>query len=132
MERQKMADPNSSSRPLSPHVSVYNPPLNAKMSILHRVAGVAMAASGVLVIWWFLAAATSPAYFTFVNGLLTSWLGDIVLTLSLLALWYHFTNGIRHLIWDTGSNFGQKRVFRSGVTGIVATLILTALTIYFA
>ena len=127
-----MAETKPSARPLSPHVSIYKMPLNATMSILHRITGVAMAASGVLIVWWFLAAATSPAYFDFVNGILTSWIGDIVLTLSLLALWYHFTNGIRHLIWDTGSNFGQKRVMRSAMTGIVATIILTALTVYFA
>ncbi|MCP5037422.1 MAG: succinate dehydrogenase, cytochrome b556 subunit [Rhodobacteraceae bacterium] len=127
-----MADINQSDRPLSPHLSVYRMPMNATMSILHRATGVAMAASGLLIIWWFLAAAISPSYFNFVNGLATSWVGDIVLTLSLFSLWYHFTNGIRHLIWDTGSNLGMRRVQRSGVTGIAVTIILTALTIYIA
>lgn len=127
-----MADANQGNRPLSPHVSIYRMPLNATLSILHRATGVAMAASAVLILWWFLAAATSADCFAFIDGLMTSWLGDIVLTISLLALWYHFTNGIRHLIWDTGSNFGQKRVMRSAIIGITATVILTALTLYFA
>jgi len=127
-----MADLNQSNRPLSPHLSVYRFPMNATMSILHRATGVALTASGLLIIWWFLAAATSESYFNFVNGLATSWVGSVILILSLLAIWYHFTNGIRHLIWDTGSNFGQRRVHRSGLTGILVTVILTALTIYFA
>ncbi len=127
-----MADANQSKRPLSPHLTVYKFPLNATLSILHRATGVALAGSGLLIVWWFLAAATSPGYFNTVNALATSWFGDIVLTLSVAALWYHFTNGIRHLIWDTGSNFGQRRVQRSAITGIVATIILTALTIYIA
>lgn len=126
-----MADANPGKRPLSPHISIYQMPLNAILSILHRIAGVAMAASGLLIIWWLLAAATSPGYFAFVDGLLTSLLGDVVLGLSVLALWYHFSNGIRHLIWDTGSNFGQKRVRRSAMMSIIATLVLTALTFLF-
>ena len=58
-----MADVNRGNRPLSPHVSVYRWPLNAILSIFHRITGSALAVSGVLIVWWFLAAATSPAYF---------------------------------------------------------------------
>ncbi len=124
-----MADTNPGNRPLSPHLQVYRMPLNATLSILHRATGVAMAASGLLIVWWFLAAATSEKYFDFVNGLMTSWLGDIVMTLSLIAIWFHFSNGIRHLIWDTGSHFGQKRVRRSAMVGLAFTAIMVIITI---
>ena len=38
---------------------------------------------------------------------------------SLAALWYHFCNGIRHLVWDTGAGFeidglAQRRHRRAG------------------
>ncbi|HGG05395.1 MAG TPA: succinate dehydrogenase, cytochrome b556 subunit [Aliiroseovarius sp.] len=125
-----MADTNPGDRPLSPHLQVYRMPLNAVISILHRATGVAMAASGLLIVWWFLAAATSEAYFDFVNGLMTSWLGDMVMTLSLIAIWFHFSNGIRHLIWDTGSYFGQKRVRRTAMVGLVFTAIMVIITIW--
>ena len=125
-----MADTNPGDRPLSPHLQVYRMPLNATLSILHRATGVAMAASGLLIVWWFLAAATSEAYFDFVNGLMTSWLGDIVMTLSLIAIWFHFSNGIRHLIWDTGSYFGQKRVRRTAMVGLAFTAIMVIITIW--
>lgn len=127
-----MADVNRGARPLSPHVSVYRWPLNAVMSIAHRATGVALAGSALLVIWWFLALAVSQEYFDFVNGLLTSFLGDVLMFLSMAALWYHFTNGIRHLIWDSGAHFGRKRVRRSGVTGLVFTAVLILLTTFIA
>lgn len=127
-----MANTNLGNRPLSPHVSIYRMPFNAVLSIMHRATGVAMAASGVLIIWWFLAAATSENHFNFVNGLMISWLGDVVLTLSLAALWFHFANGIRHLIWDTGAHFGQKRVRRSGVVGLIVAATLTIITVIIA
>lgn len=124
-----MADVNRGNRPLSPHATIYRWPLNAMMSIAHRITGVAMAASAFLVVWWFLALATSPAYFAFVDGLLTSWLGDLVMFLSLVALSYHLVNGIRHLVWDTGAHFGQKRVYRSGIAGLIATVLLVIIAL---
>lgn len=123
-----MADVNRGNRPLSPHVSIYRFPLNASLSILHRATGVALGASLVVIVWWFLAAATSESYFATVNGLATSWLGWLVLFVSMGSLWYHFVNGIRHLIWDTGAHFGKRRVYRSGLTGVLVAVVLIALT----
>lgn len=125
-----MSDAKSGARPLSPHLQVYRFPLNGVLSITHRITGAAMAGSAVLVVWWFLAAATSEAYFTFVDGLLTSWIGDILLSLSALALWFHFANGIRHLVWDTGAHMGRKRVRQTGVLAIGAALVLTLITLF--
>lgn len=127
-----MADVERGNRPLSPHVFIYRWPLNALMSIFHRATGAALGASGVLVTWWFLALATSPEYFETANWVLTSWLGDLVMLLSLIALWFHFVHGIRHLVWDTGSSFGKKRVLRSGQLGIATAAILVIVTIIVA
>ncbi len=125
-----MSDMKTGARPLSPHLQIYRMPLNAVLSIAHRITGAAMAGSAALIVWWFLAAATSEAYFAFVNGLLTSWAGDILLGLSALALWFHFSNGIRHLVWDTGAHMGRKRVRQTGYAAIGATLLLTLLTLF--
>ncbi len=125
-----MSDMKTGARPLSPHLQIYRMPLNAVLSIAHRITGAAMAGSAVLIVWWFLAAATSEAYFALVNGLLTSWPGDILLGLSALALWFHFSNGIRHLVWDTGAHMGRKRVRQTGYAAIAATLLLTLLTLF--
>ena len=127
-----MADVNRGDRPLSPHVSIYRWPFNAVLSILHRATGVALSISAILIVWWFLAAATSEAYFAVANGFLTSWLGKAILFFSAVGLWFHFTNGIRHLIWDTGSHFGQRRVFLTGLAGVSATALLTLVTVFIA
>jgi succinate dehydrogenase / fumarate reductase cytochrome b subunit len=127
-----MADVNQGNRPLSPHVFIYRWPLNAIMSIMHRATGTALGVTGVLVTWWFLALAISPDYFETANAVMTSWFGDLVLFLSMVALWFHFVNGIRHLVWDTGSSFGKRRVRRSGITGLVSAAILVVITIIVA
>ena len=124
-----MADVNRGNRPLSPHLQVYRLPLNANLSILHRITGGAMAFAGVLIVWYFLALATGPEYFETASAVLTSWFGDIVLFLSMCALWFHFMNGIRHLIWDTGSHFGQKTVNRSAIIGLVAAAVMVVVTV---
>ena len=61
-----------------------------------------------------------PGDFAFVDGLLTSWIGGLVLIVSLAALWYHFFNGIRHLVWDTGAGFDLDQLQKSGLAVIVA------------
>lgn len=127
-----MADMNTGNRPLSPHLQIYRWPLNMAMSIFHRVTGVGMAVSAILVVWWFLALATGPEYFETANAVLTSFLGDIVMFLSMAALWFHLANGVRHLVWDTGSSFGKKRVLRSGQIGIIAAALLVVITLIIA
>ncbi len=125
-----MADSNSTNRPLSPHLQIYRPQMNSIMSIFHRFTGIGMGLTAILLVWWFIAAATSPAYFAFVDGLLTSWLGKLVLGVSLLAFWYHFFNGVRHLRWDSGHGFGITASRKSGIRALVLAVVLTALTIY--
>jgi len=125
-----MADSTSTNRPLSPHLQIYRPQMNSIMSIFHRFTGIGMGLTAILLVWWFIAAATSPAYFAFVDGLLTSWLGKLVLGVSLLAFWYHFFNGVRHLRWDSGHGFGITASRKSGIRALVLAVVLTAMTIY--
>ncbi|MAM62074.1 succinate dehydrogenase, cytochrome b556 subunit [Maritimibacter sp. UBA3975] len=124
-----MADVNPGNRPLSPHLQVYRWPLNMALSILHRITGTAMGVTGVLIVWYFLALATGPDYFETASAVLTSWFGDIVLFLSVCALWLHFANGVRHLIWDTGSHFGLKTSKRSAYIGIGFAVVMVIVTI---
>ncbi len=127
-----MADVERGNRPLSPHLQVYKWPLNMGMSILHRMTGVALGGVTALVAIWFLALAWSPEAFALVNGLMTSWLGWLVLLGGAASAWFHFANGLRHLVWDTGSSFGQRRVQRTAILGLLASAILTLVTIWVA
>ena len=124
-----MADVNRDKRPLSPHISVYRPQINSITSIINRITGISMSLAAVLIVWWFLAAATSASYFDFVNGLLTSWLGLLVMFGSLWALWFHFLAGIRHLVMDFGYGYEIKSVDFWGWAVIGLSLVLTAASI---
>ena len=124
-----MADVNRGNRPLSPHLTIYRPQLTSITSILTRITGNALAISALLVVWWFLAAATSEAYFDLVNGFLTSWFGDLVMTLSVLGLWYHTLAGVRHLIWDNGIGLDLGTAEKLGWAVLIGSVICTALTL---
>ncbi|MEO1328161.1 MAG: succinate dehydrogenase, cytochrome b556 subunit [Pseudomonadota bacterium] len=127
-----MADVNRGDRPLSPHLQVYKPQITSVLSILHRATGVALTLGGVLLVWWFLAAATGPEYFLFVDGLLTSPLGGLVMLGSAFALAYHSLNGIRHLFWDAGYGFDLDSVATSGWAVVIGAIAITVLLWIFA
>ena len=54
-------------RPLSPHLTIYRPPITMTMSIIHRITGGALYFGTVLVAWWLIAAASGPEYFETAN-----------------------------------------------------------------
>ena len=127
-----MADTGHTNRPLSPHLTIYRNDVGMMMSIVHRFTGMGMAVTGVLLVWWFLAAAIGPGYFAFVEGVMTSWLGLAVLILSLWAFWYHFFNGVRHLRWDMVKGLGIGESNRSGIYVLVFSVLFTVMSIWLA
>jgi|TARA_B110000908_G_scaffold150727_1_gene184938 succinate dehydrogenase / fumarate reductase cytochrome b subunit len=124
-----MADVNRGNRPLSPHLSIYRPQLTSMTSILTRITGNAMLISALLIVWWFLAAASGPAYFEIVNGFLTSWFGDLVMFFSVLGLWYHTLAGLRHLIWDNAVMMDIPTAEKLGWACIGGSVLLTLITV---
>ena len=125
-----MADVNRGNRPLSPHLTIYRPQMTSISSIFVRITGNALLVSTLLLIWWLLAASSSAAAFAVADYVITSWFGDIVMMLSLWALWYHTLGGVRHLIWDTGRGLELKSAERMGWMMIIGSLMLTALTVF--
>lgn len=124
-----MADVNRGDRPLSPHLSIYRPQMTSVSSILTRITGNALIVAALLIVWWLLAAATGPGYFATADAVLTSWFGDLVLTLSLWAVWYHYLAGLRHLYFDTGKGLEIETAERLGWVCIIGSVILTIITI---
>jgi succinate dehydrogenase / fumarate reductase cytochrome b subunit len=114
-------------RPLSPHLMIYKPQLTSALSIFHRFAGVGLAAGTLLMVWWLTAAATSPEAFGAVQAFLHSWFGRLLLFGWTVALFYHFFNGIRHLVWDAGGGFERQNYVRSGLAVVAGTAVCTAL-----
>ena len=124
-----MADVNRGNRPLSPHLSIYRLPMTAITSILNRITGVALLGGGLIVVWWLLAAASSPEYYAFADAVITSFLGDIVMTLAAWALWYHLMGGLRHLYWDTGEGLDIETAEKLSYGMIGGSVVLTLLTV---
>ncbi len=126
MAHSKPATGGVGARPLSPHLQIYATPINMMMSIVHRITGAALYFGTLLLAWWLIAAATGAAYFNFVNGILGSLPGQLVLVGYTWALIHHMLGGIRHLIWDTGRGFDLKTVDRMGWGTLVGSLLITA------
>jgi succinate dehydrogenase / fumarate reductase cytochrome b subunit len=124
-----MADVNRGNRPLSPHLTIYRMPPTAVTSILNRITGIALLGGGLLVVWWLLAAATSPGYFAFADGVITSFVGDLVMSLSVWALWYHALGGLRHLYWDTGEGLDVPTAEKLSYGILGASVVLTLVTL---
>lgn len=116
-------------RPLSPHLQIYRWQIPMLTSILTRVTGNALVVSALLVVWWLFAASTSPEYFATADAVLTSWFGDLVLSLSLLGLWYHYLAGLRHLYYDAGHGLDLPTAEKLGIACLVGSVVLTILTL---
>jgi len=124
-----MAEAKPVARPLSPHLQIYRPQLTSITSILTRITGNALIVGVVLMVWWLLAAATSDRYFDVVNGIATSWFGDLVFTGSLWAVWYHYLAGLRHLYFDAGKGLDIPTAEKLGWACIGGSVVLTIVTI---
>jgi len=98
-------------------------------SILTRITGNAMLVTSLLIVWWFLAAATSESYFAVADGFLTSWFGDLVLFLSLWGMWYHTLAGLRHLIWDNAIGLEINTAEKMGYAVIGGSILVTLITV---
>ena len=99
------------------------------MSILHRITGAGLAVGAALAVLWLLAASVAEASYGFVDGLLTSVVGELILISCLAAFWYHGCNGVRHLAWDAGYGFDEATVRLTGWLAIAAAAVLTAATV---
>jgi succinate dehydrogenase / fumarate reductase cytochrome b subunit len=124
-----MADVNRGNRPLSPHLTIYRPQLTSISSILVRITGNALIVGAFLVIWWLLAASTSPEYFAIADGLIRSWFGKLIMLGSIWALWYHTLGGIRHLIWDNAIGLDIPTAYKLGWTVVIGSFVLTVIKV---
>ena len=117
---------NRGNRPLSPHLQVYKPQITSVMSVFHRITGVGNSLGAILVAWWFIAAAVGEGSFDTINGLLTSWIGHLVLLGFALSVCYHLCNGIRHLLWDAGYGFEMDQVKTTAIVALSAAGLMVA------
>ncbi len=124
-----MAETKQVDRPLSPHLQIYRPQLTSITSILTRITGNALIVAAVLIVWWLFAASTSDSYFAMADGVVTSWFGNLVMTLSLWAVWYHYLAGLRHFYFDAGKGMDIPTAEKLGWAVIFGSVALTVITL---
>lgn len=113
-------------RPLSPHLTIYRWPITMTLSILHRITGVALAVGLVAFVFWLEAIAYEAVSYSLFIDITESVPGQVALLGWLLSFFFHLSNGIRHLIWDTGSMFEKRQADLSAWAVLVATVVMTA------
>ena len=114
-------------RPLSPHLTIYRPQLTSVLSILHRITGLSLLISAVLVILWFFSIAMGEEYYIWYSEFVISIPCQLILILSIWAIWYHTFTGIRHLIWDTGHGFELNTAAAYGYVVGGASVVFTVI-----
>ena len=126
-----MAEENRIQRPLSPFMigPYYRPQLTSMSSILTRITGNAMIVAVFLIVWWLLALAAGPEAFATAEWWITSWVGNLVMFLSLWGIWYHYLAGLRHLIFDAGKGLDISTAEKLGWVCIYGSVVLTILTV---
>ncbi len=105
-----MADNNwNDPRPMSPHLQLWRFHATMVASITHRFTGVILYLGVLGLSVWILALVLGQEIFDCVSGLIDTLAGQSLLFLFSVAAWFHFANGIRHLLWDgPGIGFTPK------------------------
>ena len=116
---------SNSDRPLSPHLSVYRWPVTMTLSILHRVTGVALSVGLVVFAAWLVSAAAGAAEYERIVALMSTTIGQLTLFAWCFAFFFHFANGIRHLVWDWGFGFEKRQANASGWFVLVAAVAMS-------
>jgi succinate dehydrogenase / fumarate reductase cytochrome b subunit len=101
------------------------------LSILHRITGCAATVGFLLFVWWLMSLATGPAAYAATMHTLGSPVAKLLLVGFAFSFIYHFCNGIRHLVWDTGRGLERAQARRSGAIVIVVAVALTAAAVWF-
>ena len=117
---------NNHDRPLSPHLSIYRWPVTMATSILHRATGVAMAIGFIVFVGWLFDAASGPEVYALFLGAMDTTVGCVFLIGWSYAFFYHLSNGIRHLVWDTGRGLEKGQATASAWFVIGGSVVLTA------
>ena len=114
-------------RPLSPHLQVYRWQMTSVLSILHRGTGLFLVLGTVMIAFWVVALALGQSIFASYQAFLGSLLGKVLLVSWSFSLFYHWANGIRHLLWDAGWGYEIDRVYMTGWIVVSISVILTGL-----
>ena len=115
-------------RPLSPHLQVYKPQLTSILSILHRGTGIVLSIGSIFLVSWIMVLTLGESAYQIYSQLVNNWFGKLVIFGFTFGLFYHLSNGIRHLFWDAGYGYDLKDAYISGFAVIFSSISLTLIT----
>ena len=117
---------SKSDRPLSPPLTIYRWPITMTLSILHRATGVALSLGFVALVYWLLMISSGPLEYGKFAALTATLVGRLLLIGWSFAFFYHFANGVRHLVWDTGRGFEKHQANASAWFVLLLSIGMTA------
>ena len=82
----------------------------------------------VILVSWIVALTLGENTYLMYSNLINNWFGKLIIFGFTFALFYHLSNGIRHLFWDAGYGYDLKHAYISGVAVIISSLSLTSIT----
>ncbi|KFY42742.1 hypothetical protein V494_02260 [Pseudogymnoascus sp. VKM F-4513 (FW-928)] len=113
-------------RPVSPHLGIYRPQITWYASMFNRITGAVLSGSFYLFGIGYLAAPVlglNLGSASLAAGFAAWPIAAQIATKLTFAVpfTFHFFNGVRHLVWDTGRQFTNKAVIRTGWTVVGLT-----------
>jgi succinate dehydrogenase / fumarate reductase cytochrome b subunit len=111
---------------------VYRLALGTVLSGLHRIMGLALSASSLLLVAWLAAVARGPEAYETAARFFSSLPVRLVLTGAVIAFWYHLFAGLRHLAWDAGLGFEKSTARKSGIAIVALALLASTATLALA
>ena len=118
----------SRQRPLSPHLQIYKPQITSVLSILHRGTGIALSIGSIILVLWIVTLTLGESTYLMYSNIINNWFGKFIIFGFTFALFYHLSNGIRHLFWDAGYGYELNHAYISGISVIISSLLLTFIT----
>jgi succinate dehydrogenase / fumarate reductase cytochrome b subunit len=116
-----------SSRPLSPHITIWRWGPHMVVSILHRITGGALSIAGLAVLaWWLSAIAAGDEEYQRFTSAAGHWAGILVLIGITWAWFQHLLSGIRHLFMDAGQALELGVNKRAAYATLIGSALLTA------
>lgn len=97
------------------------------LSIMHRISGIALSAGFVVMVIWLFDAASGPQSYDVFLSIMGSTPGKLLLIAWSFAFFYHLSNGVRHLMWDSGRGMELQRANQSSWLVLGITVALTAI-----
>jgi succinate dehydrogenase / fumarate reductase, cytochrome b subunit len=121
---------------ISPHLTIYEPQVSSVFSIFHRITGGTMTLVFIVTMLWtlgkwsFALDPTVGPYWVLILAFEPEILKMCVVVMT-ACICYHFSNAIRHFVWDMGFGFSNEAVLRTATFGLILTSVLFLFATWF-